>query len=83
MVIGKGINMTLSGLLVAATTPYPDLLAPATRVLPPLIADSLVLTYAESYATKVRLGLVSGADTRSVPPGDRSFQLTTEPSVHQ
>ncbi len=44
-IVGKGMNMTLAGLLVAATTPYPDLLAPATRVLPPILADSLVLTY--------------------------------------
>src|SRR4051812_2267557 len=55
MVIGKGINMTLSGLLVAATTPYPDLLAPATRVLPPLIADSLVLTYRALFILTARV----------------------------
>jgi pilus assembly protein CpaB len=39
------------------------------------VQDSLVLTYAESYATKVRLGLLPGGDTRAVPPADRSFQL--------
>ena len=42
---GKGMVTALAGLLVAATTAYPDLLAPLTRVLPPVIADSLVLTY--------------------------------------
>jgi energy-coupling factor transporter transmembrane protein EcfT len=43
--LGKGMVTALAGLLIAATTPYPDLLAPLTRVLPPVIADSLVLTY--------------------------------------
>jgi energy-coupling factor transporter transmembrane protein EcfT len=55
-VIGKGMNMTLSGLLIAATTPYPDLLAPATRVLPPVIADSLVLTYRALFILLARAG---------------------------
>jgi cobalt/nickel transport system permease protein len=32
-------------LLVAATTPFPDLLALPTRLLPRVVADSLVLTY--------------------------------------
>ena len=44
-IIAKGTLTALAGLLVAVTTPYPDLLAPATRVLPPVLADSLVLTY--------------------------------------
>ena len=39
------------------------------------VQDSLVLTYAESFATKVRVGLVSGADRRITPPDARSFQL--------
>jgi pilus assembly protein CpaB len=39
------------------------------------VQDSLVLTYAESYATKVRLGLQPGGDTHAVPAADRSFQL--------
>lgn len=43
--VGKGMVTALAGLLVAATTAYPDLLAPLTRILPPVIADSLVLTY--------------------------------------
>ncbi|MGH2353265.1 MAG: energy-coupling factor transporter transmembrane component T [Chloroflexota bacterium] len=44
-IVSKGMVTAMAGLLVAATTPFPDLLAPATRVLPPVIADSLVLTY--------------------------------------
>jgi energy-coupling factor transporter transmembrane protein EcfT len=55
-IVGKGMNMTLSGLLVAATTPYPDLLAPPTRVLPPLLADSLVLTYRAVFILVARVG---------------------------
>jgi pilus assembly protein CpaB len=43
------------------------------------VQDSLVLTYAESFATKVRLGLVSGADKRTTPPDTRSFQLAPQP----
>ena len=44
-IVGKGMVTSLAGVLAAATTPYPDLLAPLTRLLPPLIADSVVLTY--------------------------------------
>ena len=44
-IVGKGLVTALAGLLVAATAPYPDLLAPATRALPPVLADSLVMTY--------------------------------------
>ena len=54
-IVGKGMNMTLSGLLVASTTPYPDLLAPATRVLPPIVADSLVLTYRALFILLARV----------------------------
>ena len=36
---------SLAGLLVAATTPFPDLLALPTRFLPRVVGDSLVLTY--------------------------------------
>jgi energy-coupling factor transporter transmembrane protein EcfT len=43
--VGKGMVTALAGLLVAATTAYPDLLAPLTRILPRVVADSLVLTY--------------------------------------
>jgi energy-coupling factor transporter transmembrane protein EcfT len=44
-IVAKGMVTALAALLVAATTPYPDLLAPLTRVLPPVMADSLVVTY--------------------------------------
>jgi energy-coupling factor transporter transmembrane protein EcfT len=44
-IVGKGLVTAMAGLLVAATTPFPDLLAPPTRVLPRLVGDSLVLTY--------------------------------------
>src|SRR5579883_3044186 len=38
-IVTKGMVTALAALLIAATTPYPDLLAPLTRVLPPVIAD--------------------------------------------
>jgi energy-coupling factor transporter transmembrane protein EcfT len=44
-IIGKGVLTSLAGLLVAATTPFPDLLALPTRLLPRVVGDSLVLTY--------------------------------------
>jgi energy-coupling factor transporter transmembrane protein EcfT len=44
-IVGKGMVTSLAGLLAVATTPYPDLLAPLTGVLPRTLADSLVLTY--------------------------------------
>jgi len=45
----------LAGLLVAATTPFPDLLAPATRVLPRVVGDSLVLTYRAVFILAARV----------------------------
>lgn len=45
VIVGKGVVTAFAGLLLAATTPYPDLLAPVTRILPRVVADSLVLTY--------------------------------------
>src|SRR5207237_8770423 len=39
------------------------------------VQDSLVLTYAETYATKPRRALVPGGDTHRVPPREPSFQL--------
>jgi energy-coupling factor transporter transmembrane protein EcfT len=53
-IVGKGMITALAGVLVAATTPYPDLLAPATRVLPPVIGDSLVLTYRALFILAAR-----------------------------
>jgi energy-coupling factor transporter transmembrane protein EcfT len=44
-IVGRGMLTALAGVLLAATTSYPDLLAPLTSVLPPVLADSLVLTY--------------------------------------
>jgi energy-coupling factor transporter transmembrane protein EcfT len=44
-IVAKGTVTALAGLLVAATTPFPDLLALPTRLLPRVVADSLVLTY--------------------------------------
>jgi pilus assembly protein CpaB len=40
------------------------------------LPDSLVLTYAESFATKVRLGLLAPGDNGSVPPDEQQFSLT-------
>ena len=44
-IVAKGMVTSLAGLLVAATTPFPDLLALPTRLLPRVVGDSLVLTY--------------------------------------
>ena len=40
------------------------------------VQDALVLTYAESFATKVRLALVGGGDGSVPPPDQRTFDLT-------
>lgn len=39
------------------------------------VKDSLVLTYAESFATQVRLALIGGGDTTSVPADQRTLVL--------
>jgi pilus assembly protein CpaB len=39
------------------------------------IKDTLVLTYAESFATRVRLALVGGGDTTTVPLDQRILQI--------
>jgi energy-coupling factor transporter transmembrane protein EcfT len=57
-IIGKGMVTAFTGLLIAATTPYPDLLAPATRILPPILADSLVLTYRALFILIARVEAV-------------------------
>jgi energy-coupling factor transporter transmembrane protein EcfT len=44
-IVAKGMVTALAGLLVAATTPFPDLLALPSRVLPRVVGDSLILTY--------------------------------------
>jgi energy-coupling factor transporter transmembrane protein EcfT len=54
-IVGKGMVTAMAGMLVAATTPYPDLLAPATRVLPPIVGDSLVLTYRALFILVARV----------------------------
>src|SRR4029078_10933515 len=41
-IVAKGMLTAFAGVLLAATTPSPDLLAPLTRVLPRVLADSLV-----------------------------------------
>lgn len=50
------------------------------RVVPVTFAlsvqDALVLTYAESFATKVRLALVGGGDLSTPAPDQRSFDLS-------
>jgi energy-coupling factor transporter transmembrane protein EcfT len=54
-IVSKGMLTALAGLLVASTTPYPELLAPATRVLPTVLSDSLVLTYRALFILWARL----------------------------
>jgi hypothetical protein len=59
-IVGKGIVTALASLTVAATTPYPDLLAPLTRVLPVVVGDSLVLAYRSIF---ILAGHVAGLAT--------------------
>lgn len=72
-IVGKGMLTAQAGLLLAATTPYPDLLAPLTRVLPRVLADSLVLTYRAVFqlldqVASLRLAIRSrGGFTRRQP----------------
>ncbi|MBI3970647.1 MAG: energy-coupling factor transporter transmembrane protein EcfT [Chloroflexi bacterium] len=54
-IVAKGTLTAMAGIVVAATTPYPDLLAPATRVLPAVVADSLVLTYRALFLLVARV----------------------------
>jgi energy-coupling factor transporter transmembrane protein EcfT len=54
-IVAKGMVTALAGLLVAATTPFPDLLAPATRVLPGPLGDSLVLSYRSIFILAERV----------------------------
>jgi energy-coupling factor transporter transmembrane protein EcfT len=54
-IMGKGMVTAMAGLLVAASTPFHDLLAPATRVLPPVLGDSLVLTYRAIFILAARV----------------------------
>ncbi|HWC11319.1 MAG TPA: Flp pilus assembly protein CpaB [Acidimicrobiales bacterium] len=46
---------------------------PVTFALSP--AESLVVTYAESFGTTVRLGLLSPGDAQNIPERDRVFEL--------
>lgn len=50
-----------------------------TRVVPVTFAlsirDSLVLTYVESFAVKVRLGLLAPGDDQPLPGNERRFEL--------
>ena len=54
-IVAKGMETATAGLLVAYTTPYPQLLAPATRVLPRVVGDSLVLTYRALFILWARI----------------------------
>jgi len=46
---------SLAGLWLVGTTPYPDLFAPLSRVLPRAIGDSLFLTYRAVFALLARV----------------------------
>lgn len=56
-----------------------------SRVVPVTFAltvrDSLVLTYVESFAVKVRLGLLAPGDDQPLPGNERRFELPAGTSV--
>jgi cobalt/nickel transport system permease protein len=43
--LARSLNGGLAAIWLVGTTPYPDLFAPLSRVLPPLVGDALFLTY--------------------------------------
>ncbi|MCL2503735.1 MAG: ATP-binding cassette domain-containing protein [Coriobacteriia bacterium] len=45
IIVARAVTSALAALLIVLTTPYPRLFAPFSRVLPPLVSDSLLMTY--------------------------------------
>jgi pilus assembly protein CpaB len=84
-IIVAGAKVIEVGLPTTKETPTKTGFGEQGKVIPVTFAlsvqDSLVLTYAESFATKVRVGLVSGADRRVTPPDARTFQLAPKPGA--
>jgi cobalt/nickel transport system permease protein len=43
--LARSLNGGLAAIWLVGTTPYPDLFAPLSRIVPPLVGDALFLTY--------------------------------------
>lgn len=69
----RPVIASVTALWLVGTTPYPDLFAPISRVLPRVVGDSLFLTYRAVFALLARIERLSramflrGALTGSLP----------------
>ena len=55
VLFARPIVAGLTALWLVGTTPYPDLFAPLSRILPRVIGDSLFLTYRAAFALLARV----------------------------
>jgi pilus assembly protein CpaB len=72
-VIDVGVQRTRE---VPGPTPQQEEVIPVTFALS--VQESLILTYAESFAAEVRLALVRPDESEPVAPRDREFELGAE-----
>jgi pilus assembly protein CpaB len=73
LVIDVGVQRTRE---VPGPDPQEEEVIPVTFALS--VQESLILTYAESFAAEVRLALVRPGETEPVPPEQREYELGAE-----
>lgn len=79
MIALRPLTASLAALWLVATTPYPDLFAPLSRVLPRAVGDGLFLTYRALFELIARLERLWRAwRVRGGPSGVRRLEAVGE-----
>ena len=76
-IVLKAVSAALAAVIVALTTPYPQIFAPIQRVVPSVVGDALLMTYRSMFlilekfsdllrAVRLRSGFSAGNRTRAV-----------------
>lgn len=59
--LARSLDAGLTAVWLVGTTPYPDLFAPLSRVLPPLVGDALFLSYRAFFTVAEKLVQLAAA----------------------
>lgn len=84
LVVAKAVSAALCAVVLVLTTPYPQIFAPVQRFLPPIIGDSLLMTYRSLFlllerfshvltAARLRAGVMGRHPVRSAGLVTRSL----------